>query len=151
VAEGLAEKLPDDQRPLEVDEHGNSLLGSVKIGDTLAKAMERAYKTRTGETIKIRSKQIGYETRCAEPVAFDVLLGSQRGVGAYRALMVEGLSGHMVSVKDQLQLVYVPFGELIDPATLRTRVRFIDTRSDFYKLARSLEYQQVNGPAPCAE
>ena len=46
----------------------------------------------------------------------------------------------MVSVRDQLQLVYVPFGYLIDPVTLRTRVRFIETDSDFYRLARALEY-----------
>jgi len=140
VAEGLAEKLPDDQRPREVDSHGNSMLGSVRIGDQLSAAMETAYAERTGVDIKVRSKQIGYEARCASPVAFDILLGSQLGVGAYRALVVEDLSGHMVSVRDQLQLVYVPFGDLIDPETLRTRVRFIERDSDFYRLARALEY-----------
>lgn len=140
IAEGLAEKLPADQRVQEMDSHGNSLLGTARIGDRLSAAIERAYEARTGVAIKVRAKQIGYEARCAMPVAFDILLGSQLGVGAYRALVVEGLSGHMVSVKDQLQLVYVPFGDLIDPDTLRTRVRFIDTDSDFYRLARALEY-----------
>jgi 6-phosphofructokinase len=151
VAEGLADRLPDDQRPAEIDAHGNSMLGSVKIGEHLAGAMEKAYARRTGSTIKIRSKQIGYEARCASPVAFDVLLGSQLGVGAYRAIVDEGLSGHMVSVKDQLQLVYVPFGDLIDPETLRTRVRFIERDSDFYKLARSLEYQACESAGGCAD
>jgi 6-phosphofructokinase len=146
VAEGLADRLPDENRPREVDSHGNSLLGAVKIGEHLAKAMEKAYQRRTGNKIKVRSKQIGYETRCAQPVAFDILLGSQLGVGAYRALVLEGLSGHMVSVKDQLQLVYIPFGDLVDPETLHTRVRFIDRESDFYRLARSLEYQQLEDP-----
>jgi 6-phosphofructokinase 1 len=140
VAEGLAAKLPVDQRPSEVDAHGNSLLGSVKIGDRLSAAMERVYEARTGAPVKVRSKQIGYEARCASPVAFDVLLASQLGVGAYRALAIEGLSGRMVSVRDQLELVYVPFGDLIDPVTLRTRVRFIEKDSDFYRLARALEY-----------
>lgn len=140
VAEGLAERLPAEDRPTEVDSHGNSLLGSVRIGDRLSAAIESAYARRTGIDIKVRSKQIGYEVRCASPVAFDILLGSQLGVGAYRALVVECLSGHMVSVHDQLQLVYIPFSELIDPDTLRTRVRYIDTDSDFYRLARALEY-----------
>ncbi|HEX9093723.1 MAG TPA: 6-phosphofructokinase [Coriobacteriia bacterium] len=151
VAEGLAEKLPDDQRPKEIDAHGNSLLGSVKIGEHLAKAMEKAYAEAMGVPIKVRSKQIGYETRCAAPVAFDVMLGSQLGVGAYRAMVMEGLSGHMVSVEDQLQLKYVPFGDLIDPDTLRTRIRFIERDSDFYQLARSLEYQQIeqDGAGDC--
>jgi ATP-dependent phosphofructokinase / diphosphate-dependent phosphofructokinase len=143
IAEGLAEKLPDDQRPQDVDAHGNSLLGSVKIGAHLAKAMEKAYTARTGRPITVRSKQIGYETRCANPVAFDILLGSQLGVGAHRAMVTECLTGHMVSVKDQLQIVFVPFSDLIDPVTLRTRVRFIERDSDFYHLARALEYQET--------
>jgi 6-phosphofructokinase 1 len=144
IAEGLAERLPEEQRPREVDMHGNSLLGSVKIGAHLARELAKAYAARTGVPIVVRSKQIGYETRCAWPVAFDILLGSQLGVGAQRALLEEGLSGHMVSVRDQLELVYLPFSELIDPVTLRTRVRYIDRSSDFYRLARALEYQQAS-------
>ena len=34
--------------------------------------------------------QLGYEARCALPHAFDVILGSQLGVGAYRALVENG-------------------------------------------------------------
>ena len=141
AAEGLADRLPDDQRPQVTDEHGNVRLGDAQIGRTLAGEMERVYAVRTGRSIKVRHKQIGYEARCAEPSAFDVLLGTQLGVGAYRALIERGLTGVMVSVEDQLSLKYVPFGELIDPETMMTRVRFIDRESDFYRLARALEYQ----------
>jgi len=144
VAEGLADILAEDQRPKEVDEHGNPVLGAVAVGDVLAEAIEDAFQRRTGKNRRIRAKQIGYETRCAEPSAFDVMLGSQLGVGACRALIDEGLSGVMVSVENQLDIVYVPFDKLIDPATLRTRVRFIHRDSDFYRLARALEYQQLN-------
>jgi 6-phosphofructokinase len=49
--------------------------------------------------------QLGYESRCAPPHAFDVMLGSQLGIGAYRALVEENLDGHMVStVFGQLDL-----------------------------------------------
>lgn len=146
VAEGLADKLPDTQRPSEVDEHGNLVLGAARVGSLLAKAAEARYAEKTGDNIKVRHKQIGYEARCAEPSAFDVLLGTQLGVGASRALVEEGLSGHMVSVEDQLQLKYVPFSDLIDPETLHTRIRFIERDSDFYRLARSLEYQAIDHP-----
>jgi 6-phosphofructokinase len=148
VAEGLAELLPEGQRPMAVDEHGNTVLGSGRIGEVLARAIEREYERRTCVACKVRAKQIGYETRCAEPGAFDVMLGSQLGVGAYRALVEEGHTGVMVSVRDQLDLKYVPFDELIDPATFKTRVRFIQRDSDFYRLARSLEYQQCEYPEP---
>ncbi len=67
------------------------------------------------------------------------MLGSQLGIGAYRALVEEGLDGHMVSVSGQLDLRYVPFEKLVDPDTLRTQVRYIEPGSDFHKLARFLE------------
>lgn len=142
VAEGLADLLAEGQRPAAVDEHGNAILGSVRIGEHVAAAIEREYERRTGIHRKVRAKQIGYETRCAEPGAFDIMLGSQLGVGAYRAITEEDLTGVMVSVRDQLDLKYVPFDELIDPETFKTRIRFIRKDSDFYRLARSLEYQE---------
>lgn len=148
VAEGLADLLPRGQRPESVDEHGNIVLGSAHIGKLLAEEMERVYNERTGNDIKVRHKQIGYEARCAEPSAFDVLLGTQLGVGAERALVEEGLTGHMVSVEKQLQLKYVPFDRLIDPETLHTRVRLIERDSDLYRLARALEYQKTEHPEP---
>jgi 6-phosphofructokinase 1 len=83
--------------------------------------------------------QLGYEARCAKPHAFDVMLGCQLGVGAYRALVEKGLNGVMVSVSGQLQLRYVPFEELVDPSTLVTVVRYIEPDSDFQKLTRFLE------------
>jgi len=151
VAEGLADRLPDDQRPKEVDEHGNPILGAVHVGRLLAEEMERVYEARKGRSAKVRHKQIGYETRCSEPSAFDVLLGTQLGFGAYRALVEEGLTGHMVSVEKQLELKYVPFDELVDPATLRTRLRTIGRGSDFYRLARALEYQKLVHAEPECE
>ncbi len=143
IAEGLADRLSDAHRPAETDQHGNVILGSAHVGKLLAAAAEKRFAQRTGHEMKVRHKQVGYETRCSEPAAFDVLLGTQLGTGACRALIEEGLTGHMVSVEKQLQLKYVPFGDLIDPITLKTRVRFIDRDSDFYKLARALEYQKL--------
>lgn len=69
------------------------------------------------------------------------MLGSQLGVGAFRALVQEGLSGVMVSVEGQLDLVYQPFEKLVDPETLVTKVRYIEQGSDFHTLARFLETQ----------
>ena len=45
----------------------------------------------------------------------------------------------MVSCSGQLDLEYVPFEKLVNPETLVTVVRYIQTDSDFYKLARFLE------------
>jgi 6-phosphofructokinase 1 len=149
VAEGLADRLPEHLRPKETDEHGNIVLGSAQIGKMLAEAAEERYLELTGHSMKVRSKQIGYEVRCTAPTAWDVLLGTQLGVGAHRALIEEELDGVMVSVEQQLQLTYVPFMDLIDPTTLKTVVREINPSSDFYRLARALEYQESHGhPEP---
>ena len=61
------------------------------------------YKQQTGTTRRITGLQLGYEARCAQPHAFDVMLGSQLGVGAYRALVERTLNGVMVSVAGQLE------------------------------------------------
>ena len=67
------------------------------------------------------------------------MLGSQLGIGAYRALVEENLDGHLVSVEGQLDLAYVPFAELVNATTLKTEVRFIKSGSDYHRLARFLE------------
>ena len=105
----------------------------------MVKAVEKEYEKRTGKKRRLTGLQLGYEARCALPTAFDVILGSQLGVGAYRALVEKGLNGVMVSCSGQLSLYYVPFDTLVDPETLVTVVRFIETGSDFHQLARFLE------------
>ena len=93
----------------------------------------------TGRDRKVKGLQLGYESRCAKPHAFDVMLGAQLGVGAYRALVEEGLNGVMVSTTGQLELCYVPFEELVNPENLVTTVRYIKPGSDFHRLARFME------------
>lgn len=146
AAEGLAARLSDKEPA--VDQYGYSMLGTVHIGERIAGAMQAAYLARTGRRVRVRTKQIGYEARCAEPIAFDILLGSQLGVGAFRGLVESDRAGHMVSVHDQLELVYVPFADLVDPVTLQTRVRFVQKDSDFYLLARALEYHSMGRVDP---
>jgi 6-phosphofructokinase 1 len=125
------------------DEHGHISLGKIDLGKLMAQLVARRYEKRVGRKKKLTGVQVGYESRCAPPHAFDVMLGSQLGIGAYRALVEEGLDGHMVSVSGQLDLQYVPFSDLINPYTLKTEVRFIQTGSDFHRLARFLEMRST--------
>ncbi len=140
LAEGLAEYLSDEYlADIPRDDHGHISVAHVDLGKKFAKLVGAEYEKQTGKKRKITGLQLGYESRCARPQAFDVMLGSQLGVGAYRALIEEGLNGVMVSVVGQLDLRYVPFEELVDPVNLVTKVRFIVPGSDFHKLARFLE------------
>lgn len=140
VAEGLAEFLPFSfVEGVERDDHGHINISKVSLFRILSKAVEENYTEKTGRVRLVKGLQLGYEARCAKPHAFDAMLGSQLGVGAFRALAEQKLNGVMVSVTGQLDLHYEPFENLVDPETLVTVVRYIDTQSDFHRLARFLE------------
>ncbi|MEI6257139.1 MAG: 6-phosphofructokinase [Planctomycetota bacterium] len=140
LAEGLAEFLPSKQlEGIPRDEHGHITIAQVQLGRMFSKLITDEFKRQTGRSRKVVGLQLGYEARCAKPHAFDVMLGSQLGVGAYRALAERGLNGVMVSVSGQFDINYVPFEELVDPNTLVTVVRYVERGSDFHRLARFLE------------
>ena len=146
LAEGLVEALPAAVlADIPRDDHGHISLARVDFGKRVAGLATRRYAERTGRKKKLIGVQLGYESRCAPPHAFDVLLGSQLGIGAYRALVEENLDGHMVSVRGQLALAYVPFKDLVDPVTLKTDVRLIEVGSDYHQLARFLELRTDKG------
>jgi 6-phosphofructokinase 1 len=140
MAEGLAELLPQSYLAgVPRDEHGHISISQIELGPMFARLISEEYTKQTGRSRKVTGLQLGYEARCTTPNAFDVMLGSQLGVGAYRALVEEKLNGVMVSIAGQLELQYVPFDNLVNPDTLVTVVRHIDPESDFHKLARFLE------------
>ncbi|MCI0493202.1 MAG: hypothetical protein L0Z07_09725, partial [Planctomycetes bacterium] len=140
IAEGLAELLPQEYlQGIGRDEHEHISIAAVSLHDIFRKLIAKEYEKQTGRKRKITALQLGYESRCAKPHAFDVMLGCQLGVGAYRALVERGLDGVMVSVSGQLQLHYVPFEDLVDPSTLVTVIRYIEPDSDFQRLTRFLE------------
>jgi len=140
MAEGLAEYLPMNYlHGVSRDEHGHIAISQLNLSRLFSRLVAEKYQAETGRKRKITGLQLGYEARCALPHAFDVMLGSQLGVGAYRALVEERLSGVMVSVSGQLDLNYVPFENLVDPESLVTVVRYVESGSDFHRLARFLE------------
>lgn len=142
LAEGLAEYLPLSYlEGVRRDDHGHISISEIDLCDIFSELVGREYSLQTGRKRRIKGLQLGYESRCAKPHAFDVMLGSQLGVGAYRALVEERLNGVMVSVSGQLDLHYEPFEKLVNPENLVTVVRYIRSSSDFHRLARFLETQ----------
>ncbi|MCM2373803.1 6-phosphofructokinase [Aporhodopirellula aestuarii] len=140
IAEGMAEFLPSKYlEGITRDDHGHINISLINLSALISRLLAERYTERTGKHRKVNGLQLGYEARCAPPHAYDVILGSQLGVGAYRALVEEKLNGVMVSSSGQFDLHYVPFDELVDPQTLVTKVRFIEQNSDFHRLARFLE------------
>ena len=143
VAEGLVDKLPDRFRPQEVDRHGNLIFGKADLAGLLAEKTEQIYKRKTGKPKKLIAKQIGYETRSAVPISFDVVLGGMLGFGAYD-LYCRGQFGHMVSVADSFDLKAIPFRDLVDGETLKTRLRAVPRDSDFFRLKEALSFRALD-------
>ncbi len=143
LAEGLADRLPDFLRPSEKDSFGHTILGNAEIGKVISQGVKKLYYSKTGKEVKINSKQIGYETRTAPPIAYDVVLGSMLGHGSYK-LSSEGKAGHMVSVVENFSVIGIPFEDLIDPKTLTTKVRTVPKGEDLYKLKNALTYRPVD-------
>jgi 6-phosphofructokinase 1 len=138
LAEGLVELLPASfVSTLPHDSSGVWGFGNLQIGRMVAARVSERARERLGRARKVTGVQCGYETRCAAPHAFDVLLGAQLGVGAARGLLA-GRNAEMVSCSGQLEVRYVPFAELMDPHTLTTDVRYVRPGSDFHQLAHLL-------------
>jgi 6-phosphofructokinase len=152
MAEGIAEFLPlaelreclseSEYRALEPDTFGHFPVSQLKFTGRLSRLVAERFQQVAKKERRFVGLQFGYEVRCQRPTAFDVILGSQLGVGAYRALAELGHDGVMVSVKDQLCLLYEPFEKLIIREKLRAKARPIrvgEHEEDFHKLARYLE------------
>ena len=151
MAEGLAEYLPHKHiEGVPRDEHGHIAIAKLNFSRLFSELVAKEYTKQTGKKRKVTGLQLGYESRCARPQAFDVMLGSQLGVGAYRALVEKRLDGVMVSVSGQLELNYVPFSQLVDPGHAghgrplhRTQFRFPPPRPVSGNLRKRLNSGQI--------
>jgi 6-phosphofructokinase 1 len=85
----------------------------------------------------IVEKDVGYELRCAPPNAFDLDYTRDLGAGAVRTLL-GGTSGVMIT-RQGAEIVPIPFDQLMDPKTHKTRVRLVDIETESHGSARSLQ------------
>jgi 6-phosphofructokinase 1 len=82
----------------------------------------------------IAAKNIGYELRCADPVPMDLEYTRDLGYCAAKYLL-EGGNAAMISMQGG-HFVPIPFSEMIDSQTGRTRVRLVNINSTRYAIAR---------------
>jgi 6-phosphofructokinase 1 len=136
IGEGVAELLdPADLAGIESaerDDHGHVRLSELPLGNVLKNELRDRFAARK-LSLKLVAKDIGYELRCADPIPFDAEYTRDLGYGVARYL-VEGGSDAMITRQDG-RIVPVPFADLMDPATGRTRVRLVDVKSESYRVA----------------
>lgn len=137
VAEGVAESLePSELASMSSaakDAYGNVRLTEVDLGDILKRSLgERLNALGLATTVVV--KDIGYELRCAKPVAFDVEYARTLGYGAVRYLLSGG-SGAMVALRGG-KVAPVTLSEMLDPKSGRIKVRLVDTATEAYEVGR---------------
>ncbi len=137
IAEGVVLDVEpadlDGLHEVERDAHGHLRIAEVNIGEILKSQVTDRLKA-LGIKPTIVAKNIGYELRCADPIPFDMEYTRDLGYCAAKFLIAGG-NAAMVSIQGG-RFVPIPFGELIDGATGRTRVRLVDVASTRYAIAR---------------
>jgi 6-phosphofructokinase len=137
IAEGVVEGLdPADLsllKEVERDTHGNLRIAEVEIGEILKRAVQERLK-QFGIKMTVVAKNIGYELRCADPIPYDMEYTRDLGYCAAKYLLSGG-SSVMISMQGG-HFVPIPFSQMIDPTTGRTRVRLVDIHSTRYAIAR---------------
>jgi ATP-dependent phosphofructokinase / diphosphate-dependent phosphofructokinase len=163
VAEGVGERIDPEELvrnagiDLSYDPYGHIALADIPLASLIKQRVQRRFAAR-GEKVQITDVTLGYELRCAQPLPFDIDYTRTLGHGAVRFLLREAederlAEGGFVCL-DGVNMVILPFSDLKDPATGRTRVRLVDTDSEHYRVARDymirLTPANLDNDATCA-
>jgi 6-phosphofructokinase 1 len=137
IAEGLVLGIaPEDFAGIEEverDAHGHLRIDQVNLGEIL-KAQVIARLRPFGIRTTVAAKNIGYELRCADPIPMDMEYTRDLGYCAAKFLLA---GGHAAVISMQGgHFVPIPFSQMLDPETGRTRVRLVDITSTRYAIAR---------------
>ncbi|MEA3309884.1 MAG: diphosphate--fructose-6-phosphate 1-phosphotransferase [Chloroflexota bacterium] len=136
VAEGvMAQMAHEDLHELEYverDEHGHIRLAEINFADILKRVVQMQLD-KLGIKLSITSKDLGYELRCAAPVAFDIDYTRSLGEAAMEFLLAGGTNA-TITIQGN-QVVPIPFSQMMDPETGRTEVRQVNVNSFRYRSA----------------
>ncbi|MCH8062211.1 MAG: 6-phosphofructokinase [Chloroflexi bacterium] len=144
-AEGVAEKLDPEELAnlsgvdITRDAHGHIRLGEIPIAAIIRREVQKRFADRN-EEIGMVDVTVGYELRCAPPIPFDIDYTRTLGYGAVQFLLSEPtderlINGGLVYMEGG-DLSAMPFEDMRDPETGRTRIRVVDIESQYYGVAR---------------
>jgi 6-phosphofructokinase len=138
LAEGLIDKLDPAElaelEDIERDEHGHVRFAEVDLARKV-KAEVQGRLSERGLRVTITDKNVGYELRCADPISFDAEYCRDLGYSAVRFLL-HGGCGAMVTIQGG-RFVPIPFDDLVEPESGKTKVRLVDVASEGFRVARA--------------
>jgi 6-phosphofructokinase 1 len=137
IGEGVVLHISEDDlaelKDVERDAHGHVRIAEVNIGEILKTQISNRLK-QFGVKATLVAKNIGYELRCADPIAFDMEYTRDLGYCAAKYILSGGTQA-MVSIQSG-RFVPIPFKDMLDPKTGRARTRLVDVNSTRYHIAR---------------
>ena len=140
LAEGIGDRLEakdlEGLPDLPRDEHGHVRLAELPLGK-LVRDRVKAGLDEVGVSTTMVAKDIGYELRCTAPNAFDQEYTRDLGAGAVETLLAG--KSHVMITRQGPAIVSIPFDDMLDPKTGKTRVRMLDTSTSSYATARTLQ------------
>jgi 6-phosphofructokinase 1 len=145
VAEGVAERIDPEEIvksagiELSYDPYGHVALADIPVAQMIKHRVVKRFADR-GQKLTLTDVTLGYELRCTQPIPFDIDYTRTLGYGAVRFLLDEHEDprlkiGGFITL-DGVDRHVLPFEDLRDPVTGRTRVRLVDTSSQYYQVAR---------------
>jgi 6-phosphofructokinase 1 len=137
LAEGISSRFDMEElkehEHIEIDEFGRIRLSEINLGRMMKVIVRKRLRER-GIDMTIVHKTIGYELRAADPIPFDAEYTRNLGFGAVRFLLLGG-TGSMIALYEG-RLKAVPFVELADPKTGKTKLRYVDVESETYHVGK---------------
>lgn len=158
VAEGLGELIVSELEgkpyvEITKDKSGNLRLAEVPLGLILKKELQARLKARNRK-MTIVDITLGYEMRCAAPIAFDAEYVQQLGWAAVQYVLGTrpewGSGGALMAIRAG-NVEPIPFSKILDPVTGKTAVRRVDINSDAYRSARAAMIRLVPADLDNAE
>lgn len=133
ISEGVFHELSDEELKksgvnFSFDEHGHPELGKVSKAHIFSEMVEAKLKQLNIST-KIRPVEIGYEVRCQQPVAFDLVYCTRLGMGVYQ-LFKSGETGCMVYINEYGDAKPLYLKDLQDPQTGKIPPRGVNINSE---------------------
>jgi 6-phosphofructokinase 1 len=141
VAEGFLEFLDPKElethltshESIERDDYGHIRLSELNFSDIVKSAVKSRLKDFNIQ-LRFVDQEFGYELRCVGPCAFDIDYTRNLGYAAFDFLRNGGKNA-LISIQAE-QIVPLPFKEIFDSETQKTKVRYVDVNSLSFKIAK---------------
>ncbi|MCF8348907.1 MAG: 6-phosphofructokinase [Bacteroidales bacterium] len=136
VSEGVFHFMSDEEITnsgitFTFDEHGHPELGNVSKAHIFNILLQNKLK-KIGLKVKSRPVELGYELRCVQPTAYDLLYCSMLGIGV-KKLFEEGRTGCMVTADNVGNIAPLYLDEVTDENG-KVKPRLVDMQSEKTRL-----------------